>query len=56
MNALERVTFDACHGLTDAGVARLARLPNLRELRVSGKGVTAGVELKFPASVAVFRD
>ena len=30
MDSLERITFDACHGLTNAGVARLARLPRLR--------------------------
>jgi hypothetical protein len=53
MNTLERITFDACHGLTDSGVAKLARLPSLKELRVSGKGVTAGVGAMFPASVAV---
>ena len=40
MDSLERITFDACHGLTDAGIARLARLPRLRELRVAGRGVT----------------
>jgi hypothetical protein len=53
MEALERITFDACHRLTDAGVAKLARLPSLKELRVSGKGVTAAVRTMFPASVAV---
>ena len=56
MDTLERITFDACHGLTDAGIAKLARLPSLKELRVSGKGVTAGVEALFPASVAVNRE
>ena len=35
MDSLERITFDACHGLTNAGVARLARLPRLRELRAA---------------------
>ena len=53
MDTLERITFDACHGLTDAGIAKLARLPSLKELRVSGNGVTAGVQAMFPASVAV---
>jgi len=43
MDSLERITFDTCHGLTNAGVSRLARLPGLRELRVSGKGVTPEV-------------
>jgi len=54
MNSLERITFDACHGLTNAGVARLARLPRLRELRVSGKGVTSEVVEAFPPRVSVF--
>ena len=53
MNSLERITFDACHGLTNRGVAKLARLPNLRELRVAGRGVTADVSTAFPASVLV---
>jgi hypothetical protein len=53
MPSLERVTFDACHGLTDAGVAALARLPKLRELRVSGRGVSARVGDVFPPGVRV---
>ncbi len=53
MSSLERITFDVCHGLTDAGIANLARLPRLKELRVSGHGVTAGVGALFPVSVAV---
>src|SRR5260370_36646794 len=36
MEALERITFDACHRLTDACVMNLARLPSLKKLRVSG--------------------
>ncbi|HKW88509.1 MAG TPA: hypothetical protein VJN21_07115 [Candidatus Acidoferrales bacterium] len=56
MDTLERITFNACHNLTDAGVAKLARLPRLKELRVSGNGVTAGVGVAFPASVAVHRE
>lgn len=56
MDSLERITFDTCHGLTDAGVAKLARLPKLRELSVSGWGLTAAVRRPFPASVAVRRD
>jgi hypothetical protein len=55
MDSLERVTFDACHGLTSAGVARLARLPRLRELRVSGKGVTSDVRRISTASERVLR-
>jgi Leucine-rich repeat (LRR) protein len=53
LDSLERVTFDACHGLTNTGVARLARLPRLRELRVAGRGVTAALADAFPASVSV---
>jgi hypothetical protein len=56
MNTLEGITFDTCHNLTDEGVSKLARLPRLRELRVSGRGVTASVGAKFPASVAVYRE
>ena len=56
MNTLERVTFDTCHGLTDAGVAKLARLPRLKELRVSGRRITDAVGTMFPASVAVNPD
>ena len=54
MDSLERITFDACHGLTNAGIARLARLPRLRELRVSGKGVTPEVSEAFSSCVNVF--
>jgi hypothetical protein len=53
MDALERITFDACHGLTDAGVAALARLPRLRELHVAGRGITRAVRAAFPPRVAV---
>src|SRR5206468_9820553 len=53
MESLERITFDACHGLTNAGVGRLARLPRLRELRVSGKRVTSEVVDAFSPRVSV---
>jgi hypothetical protein len=53
MQTLERITFDACHGLTDAGVARLTRLPQLRELRVSGRRLTPAVVQAFPPGVDV---
>ena len=56
IDSLERVTFDACHGLTNAGVARLARLPQLRELRVSGNRITPDVGRPFPARVAIFQE
>jgi Leucine Rich Repeat (LRR) protein len=54
MDSIERITFDTCHDLTNAGVARLTRLPRLRELRVSGKGVTSDVVDAFPPRVSVF--
>jgi hypothetical protein len=54
MDSLERVTFDTCHGLTNAGIARLARLPKLRELRVSGRAVTVDVRRAFGPGVEVF--
>ena len=53
MDSLERITFDSCHGLTDAGVARLARLPRLRELGVSGRRITSDVRSAFPSRVEV---
>ena len=53
MDSLERITFDTCHGLTNAGVALLARLPRLRELRVSGKGITRDVSDAFSSPVTV---
>ena len=53
MDALERVTFDTCHGLSDAGVAMLARLPKLRELRASGRNITLQVAAAFPPWVRV---
>lgn len=54
MDSLERITFDACHGLTDAGVSRLARLPRLRKLRVAGRGLTPAVVQPFASHVKVF--
>ncbi len=54
MNSLERITFDTCHGLTNAGVARLANLPRLRELRVAARHVTADVVTTFPARIKVY--
>jgi len=54
MGSLERITFDRCHGLTDAGITLLARLPRLRELRVSARNVTPAVAGKFPQHVTVF--
>ena len=53
MDALERITFDTCHGLTNAGLARLARLPRLRELRASGRHLTANAAAAFGPGVDV---
>ncbi len=53
MPSLERITFDACHGLTDEGVAALGALPRLRELRVSGNGVTPQLASSFRPAVKV---
>jgi hypothetical protein len=54
MDSLEDVTFDSCAGLSNAGIAALARLPRLRELRVeSMPKVTAEVAAAFPATVRV---
>lgn len=52
LSALEDVTFDSCGGLTNAGVATLARLPRLRHVAVSGMpGVTAAIIDAFPKGV-----
>ena len=53
MNSLETITFDACHGLTNDGIAQLAKLPNLKELRVSGNGLTRDVVNAFSPRVVV---
>jgi hypothetical protein len=53
MDSLERITFDSCHNLTNDGIAVLARLPRLTELRVSGRGVSRDVGAPFPDTVTV---
>jgi hypothetical protein len=54
--SLERATFYACFGVTDAGLGALARLPRLREVVLEDlPNVTAGAETLFPASVRVRR-
>jgi hypothetical protein len=54
IDSLESITFDSCAGLTDAGIAKLARLPRLRELRAeSMPGVTRDVAAAFPPHVRV---
>jgi hypothetical protein len=51
LDALEHVTFDNCHRLTNTGIAHLARLPRLRRLRVNSHGVTPAVRAAFGAAV-----
>jgi hypothetical protein len=53
LDSLERVTFDECHQLTNAGVSQLARLPRLREVRVAGRRLTPAVARGFPPRVEV---
>jgi hypothetical protein len=54
MSSLEEIQFDSCAGLTNAGIAALARLPRLRELSVeSMPRVTAEVVAAFPPHVRV---
>lgn len=50
----EEITFDSCAGLTNAGIAALARLPRLRTLGVSGmRSVTADIVRAFGPGVEV---
>jgi hypothetical protein len=51
MASLERVTLYGCRSVTDAGVAKLAALPRLREVRFSGPHITREVAAVFPAHV-----
>jgi hypothetical protein len=53
IDSLEEITFDACHGLTDAGIAALSRLPRLHTLRVAGHGLTPMVATPFADRVTV---
>jgi len=53
MPSLERITFDACHNLTDDGVRQLRVLPRLKELRVAGARLTGAVTSGFPPAVKV---
>lgn len=53
VSSLEQITFDGCAGLTNSGVATLARLPNLQKLSVSGRGISASVRAAFPERVKV---
>ena len=53
MDSLERITLDGCAAVTNAGLAHLARLPRLRELRVSGPQITPDIVSGFPSRVRV---
>jgi hypothetical protein len=54
MPTLERVLFDHCHGITDAGVNAIAALPRLRELSLDGcRNVTRGGIAAVPSRVRV---
>jgi hypothetical protein len=53
VDSLEAVTFSDCAGISDDGVAALARLPRLKVLSVSGRGVTAAAAARFPKGVTV---
>src|SRR5205085_12561335 len=43
MPSLERISFYGCPGVTNAGVAKLAALPRLRGLEISGPQITQDV-------------
>jgi hypothetical protein len=53
IEALEEVEIYGCPGITDAGVVRLARLPRLREVKISGQHVTSAIVEAFPSGVKV---
>lgn len=54
MRGLEEIEFSAISGITDAGVAALARSASLRRLSVSGSPmVTSAVRAVFPKRVVV---
>ena len=54
MQSLEEITFDSCAGLTNAGIAALARLPRLRKLVAESMPmVTSNVVAAFPPHVQV---
>lgn len=54
ISSLETIGLTQLHGVTNAGIAALTRLPQLRELDLGGlRNVTADVVALFPAHVRV---
>jgi hypothetical protein len=54
MPTLEEIELWECAGVTNAGVARLAALPNLRKVSLDGlRGVTGSIRTSFPAPIRV---
>ena len=51
IRTLESISFYGCPGVTDAGVRMLARIPELRELTVSGPKITSACAAAFPSTV-----
>ena len=54
MSSLEKIVFEGCSGIGNAGVARLASLPRLREVSIGGSpNVTRDGAAVFPRTVRV---
>jgi hypothetical protein len=53
IESLEEVTLDGCAGVTDAGIAKLARLPRLRKVGATGPAITPAVAAAFGPGVEV---
>jgi hypothetical protein len=53
MDSLEEITLAGCVAVTNTGLVHLARLPRLRELRVSGPQITPDIAGSFPSRVRI---
>jgi hypothetical protein len=53
MSSLEHISFYGCDGVTNAGVAKLAALPRLREVQVAGRQITAEAAAAFTPLISV---
>ena len=54
IRSLEKLEFHACAGITNAGVAKLAALPNLRELTFGAMpAITRSVLAAIPSHIRV---